>query len=74
MIWVGLGELPPSFEGLEVPSVETINRVGSFSGLMTQSNHKSGPDIAPPKGDLETAKIFGKRVAVIAERFRKGTA
>lgn len=71
MIWVGQAEMAPTFEGLEVPSIDAINRVGSFSGLMTQSNHKSGPDIVPPAGDLETAKRFGKRVADIAGRLAK---
>ena len=57
--------------GTDVPKIEDINRVGSFSGLMTQSNTKSGPDIAPPSGDLETARRFGKRIADITARFNK---
>jgi len=69
MIWVGQAEMAPSFDGTEVPSVEAINRLGSFSGLMTQSNHKSGPDIVPPKGDLQTAHSFGKRIAEIVNGF-----
>jgi len=69
MIWVGQAEMPPTFDGLEVPSIEAINRLGSSSGLMTQSNHKSGPDIAPPKGDLQTAITFGKRIAEITVKF-----
>jgi hypothetical protein len=36
---------------------------------MTQANQKSGPDIMPPAGDLETAKIFGQRVAEITSKF-----
>lgn len=71
MIWVGQSEMGPALAGTEVPTIETINRLGSNSGLMTQSNHKSGPDIAPPAGDLETARRFGKRVADITARFSK---
>lgn len=69
MIWVGQAEPGPSLSGTDVPSIEAVNRLGSNSGLMTQSNHKSGPDIAPPTGDLETARLFGKRVAEVTKRF-----
>lgn len=65
MIWVGQAEVAPSFEANELLSNERVNRLGSFSGLMTQSNHKSGADTAPPQGDLETARLFGKRIAEI---------
>ena len=71
MIWVGQTESAPQLAGTDVPKIEDINRVGSFSGLMTQSNTKSGPDIAPPSGDLETARRFGKRIADITARFNK---
>ena len=71
MIWVGQAEMPPQLKELEVVSVDAINRVGSFLGLMTQSNALSPADIVPPAGDLETARIFGKRVADIAGRFSK---
>ena len=69
MIWASLGLLPPQFGKDELPEVDKINRMGSFIGLMTQSNHASGPDVAPGKGDLETARIFGKRIAEITKRF-----
>ena len=72
MIWVSAGMLPPSLSGVEGPDSKHHNRIGSYMGLMTQSNTQSGPDIAPPIGDLETAKIFGKRVAEIAAQFVKG--
>jgi multimeric flavodoxin WrbA len=71
MIWVGQTESSPQLGGTDVPKIEDINRVGSYSGLMTQSNAKSAPDIAPPAGDLETARRFGKRIAEIAARFSK---
>jgi len=68
MIWVGQAEPGPQLSGTEVASIDSINRLGSFSGLMTQSNHKSPPDIAPPAGDLETARRFGARVAEVTKR------
>lgn len=69
MIWVGQTEGSPQLGDGEVPALDAINRVGSYTGLMTQSNAKSGPDVVPPVGDIETAKIFGKRVAEITAKF-----
>ncbi len=68
MIWVGQAEQGPQLSGTEVASIESINRLGSNSGLMTQSNQKAPADIAPPAGDLETARRFGKRVAEVTKR------
>ncbi len=69
MIWVGQAEMPPMLDSTNVASITDINRIGSFSGLMTQANQKSGPDIMPPAGDIETAKLFGKRVGDITSNF-----
>jgi multimeric flavodoxin WrbA len=71
MIWVGQSEQSPKLKDLDLVPMDAINRVGSFSGLMTQSNALSPADIVPPVGDLETAKLFGKRVADIAGRLSK---
>lgn len=68
MIWVGLAESAPTLEGTQSVTHDMINRLGSFSGLMTQANQKASADIAPPAGDLETARRFGKRVAEITAR------
>ncbi|MCB2069627.1 MAG: NADPH-dependent FMN reductase, partial [Ottowia sp.] len=46
-----------------------VNYVGSFSGAMAQSPSDSSVDEMLP-GDLETARLFGKRVAEVAERFK----
>ena len=69
MIWVGQTESSPMLDGTNVASINDVNRIGSYTGLMTQANQKSGPDIMPPAGDIETAKRFGKRVAEIAAKF-----
>lgn len=69
MIWVGQAETAPSLSGTEIPQLDAINRLSSSTGLMTQSNHKAPADIAPPSGDLETARRFGKRVAEVTGRF-----
>ncbi len=68
MLWVGQGVLPPMFAENDMPDADKINRLGSFSGLMTQSNHLVSADIVPGKGDLETSRMFGARIADIASR------
>lgn len=69
MIWVGQGELPPSKSGKDnYATPSEINRLGSSLGLMAQSNNDT-PLVTPPAGDLETARIFGKRIVQITEKF-----
>lgn len=68
MIWVGQVEMAPSLVGEQTAPVESINRIGSYLGLMTQSNNDSS-DVTPPKGDLLTAELFGERVALITKKF-----
>ena len=68
MVWVGANEQAPAPKGADVPQATDINRMGSYSGLMTQSNNESS-DIVPPSGDLETARRFGKRIAEITAKF-----
>jgi NAD(P)H dehydrogenase (quinone) len=70
MIWVGTGLKAPTPRG-DGPTGDDINRVGSFIGVATQSNDES-PDITPPVGDLETARLLGQRVAVIAAQMARG--
>lgn len=68
MVWVGTGLMPANSKAAQR---NDINFVGSFSGLMAQSPSDSSPEEAPLPGDLETAKLFGKRVAETAAQFRK---
>ena len=68
MIWVGQAEIGPSAKGADQYPADAINRVGSHLGLMTQANDDS-PEVTPPSGDLETARLFGRRVADITRRF-----
>lgn len=60
MVWVGSGMLPANAKS---SSRDDINYLGSFAGLMAQSPADAGPDEAPPAGDIETAKAFGRRIA-----------
>jgi NAD(P)H dehydrogenase (quinone) len=67
MIWVSVG--------LETKAMgpDDINRLASYSGLMTQSDHVA-PDLAPPPGDLKSAELFGIRVAHATHRWVRGQA
>lgn len=65
-IWVGLGMMPSNAKAAQR---NDINYVGSYGGAMAQSPSDSGPD-EMPHGDLETARLFGQRVAEVAGRVR----
>ena len=46
-----------------------VNYVGSFSGAMAQSPSDAGANETLP-GDLETARLFGERVAQVTQKFK----
>lgn len=64
-LWVSLG-LPPSNK--LTASREDVNNLGGSAGPLVQSPSDAGDD-AIPSGDLETARLYGERVAAIAARF-----
>jgi NAD(P)H dehydrogenase (quinone) len=68
MIWVGQHLLPGN--NSSTGSVDDLNRLGSFLGLMAQANSDQGADVAPLASDLKTAEIFGERVATISKRLQ----
>jgi multimeric flavodoxin WrbA len=65
-VWVGTGMMPSNAKAAQR---NDINYVGSFSGAMAQSPSDSSPDEMLP-GDLETARLFGKRVSETAARLK----
>ena len=67
MIWSGTGMLPGN--NSSKASIEDVNRLGSFIGLMAQANADQGPDVAPPAADRKTAELFGARIATAAARW-----
>lgn len=69
MIWVSLGLMPGNNSSKGSP--EDMNRIGSYSGAMAQSNVDEGADKWPSKSDLETARHLGKRVASLAGQIRR---
>lgn len=60
MVWVGNAQLPERPPGR--PEEETLNRLGSWTGLMAQAGHHAPAD-AFGAGDLETARRFGAHFA-----------
>jgi multimeric flavodoxin WrbA len=63
-IWVGTGLMPSNSKAAQR---NDINYVASFSGAMAQTPSDAGVDEMLP-GDLETARLFGQRVAATAAR------
>lgn len=67
MLWVPTAMMPGHNSSTTSP--ENVNRIGSFLGVMAQSNADQGPDLAPPPADRQTAEIFGARIAELAGRW-----
>jgi NAD(P)H dehydrogenase (quinone) len=65
-IWVGTALKPSNSKAAQR---NDINYVGSFSGAMAQSPSDASP-AEMVQGDLDTAELFGQRVAQVAARFR----
>jgi multimeric flavodoxin WrbA len=69
MIWVSVGDPPGN--NWSGGSVNDVNRLGSWLGVMSQSNGDQGPELAPSEGDRKTAERHGRRVARIARRWKE---
>ena len=73
MIWVGNAMFPSANYMVSMNSIngtwpETHNRMGSFIGAMPEGFQVNSPEV-PSKGSLETAELYGNRVAEITLRF-----
>jgi NAD(P)H dehydrogenase (quinone) len=66
MVWVGTGMMPANSKAAQR---NDVNWLGAFSGAMAQSPSDSSPEEGPLPGDLETARLFGQRVAETAARW-----
>jgi NAD(P)H dehydrogenase (quinone) len=62
MLWVGTGMMPSNSKAA---TRNDINYLGSYAGAIAQSPSDSTTEEGPLLGDLETAKRFGERVALI---------
>jgi multimeric flavodoxin WrbA len=65
MIWVGTGLMPSNSKAA---NRNDVNYVASFSGAMAQTPSDASADEMLP-GDLETARLFGARVAEVTAKF-----
>ncbi len=66
-IWVGTGLMPSN---AKKHGPDDVNWTASSAGAMAISPSDSSPDEAPRKGDLETARLHGRRIAEVAIRLR----
>ena len=66
-LWVGTGVLPSNSKAAQR---NDLNYVGSSSGAMATTPSDASPDEMLP-GDLETARLFGQRVAQTAARLAR---
>src|SRR3954464_6135358 len=67
MIWVSQGLMPSNTRAAKR---DDVNYLVSYSGAVAQSPSDAGADAMAP-GDLETARLFGERIAQVTERFRR---
>jgi NAD(P)H dehydrogenase (quinone) len=67
MIWVGTGMMPSNKKSA---TRNDINYLASFSGLMAQSPSDASAEEGPLPGDLETAKLFGERIAQTTKQWK----
>lgn len=66
MVWVGTGLLPAAHPG----AVEEMNRLASSIGVMAQADNVPA-DQSPGRGDLDTARAYGVRIAGFARTRRR---
>ena len=64
-IWVGTGLMPSNAKSAKR---DDVNYVGSFVGAMMQTPSDASADEVNT-GDLETARLYGERIAKIASQF-----
>ncbi|MBZ0143612.1 MAG: flavodoxin family protein [Rhodocyclaceae bacterium] len=68
MLWASLGLMPGNNNSKG--SVDDLNRLGSYSGAMSQSNVDQGAE-GMLESDLKTAAHLGRRVAEAALRYSR---
>ena len=65
-VWVGTGLMPSNSKAAKR---DDVNYVGSFAGAMMQTPSDASADEVNA-GDLETARLYGERIAKAASRSR----
>ncbi|AWH89975.1 flavodoxin family protein [Limnobaculum parvum] len=67
-IWAGMGMLPSN---TKAATRQDVNYIAGVSGLMTVSPADASVEEAPLPGELETARLFGQRIAQLAQRWSR---
>ena len=65
-VWVGTGLMPSNAKAAKR---DDVNYVGSFAGAMMQTPSDASADEVNA-GDLETARLYGERIAKIASELK----
>lgn len=65
MLWTGPGVPNAQINRNTEAGGELPNRIGSSLGVVTQADN-AAPDVTPPAGDKEFARLLGERVAKLA--------
>lgn len=66
-IWIGTGM---KSSNTKADGPDSINWTAGYAGAMSISPADASPDEAPRKGDLDTARLYGTRVAEYAVKTR----
>ena len=66
-IWIGTGLMPSN---TKAHGPDDVNWTAGSAGALAISPSDASPDEAPRKGDLETARLLGERVASYAVKTR----
>ncbi|MEZ5945929.1 MAG: flavodoxin family protein [Hyphomonas sp.] len=69
-VWVGTGLLPAN---TKAHGPDDVNWTGGSAGALAISPADASPEEAPRKGDLDTARLLGERVAKAAKRWGAAT-
>ena len=67
MLWAGPGVPNAQINRNVDAGAEHANRIGSSLGVVAQSDN-AGPDVTPPAGDKEFARLLGERIAKLASK------
>jgi len=70
-IWVGTGLMPSN---TKAHGPDDVNWTAGSAGALAISPSDASPEEAPRAGDLETARLYGERIAQIATKLSKAAA
>lgn len=69
MIWAGPGVPNAQINRNEDAGAAQANRIGAALGVVAQAEN-AAPDVTPPAGDREFAKLMGARIAGLASKLK----